>query len=140
MTQIEFFVAGIPQSQGSARAFVRGNRAVVTSANKTLKPWRDAVNSAFQREFSVLFVPPIAVEMSFVLPRPQNHPKTKILPHSKKPDLDKLIRAILDAGTCVAWGDDAHVDSIRATKGYADIGEQAGVQIRVIGETHGGAK
>lgn len=130
---IEFFVAGIPQSQGSTRAFVRGGHAVVTSDNTKLKPWRDAVNSAFQREFSALVHVPIEVQVWFVLPRPKSLPKTRETPHTKKPDLDKLVRAILDAGTGVAWSDDACVDSIRAAKRYAAIGEQSGALIQVIG-------
>lgn len=130
---IEFFVAGVPMSQGSMRAFVRGGHAVVTSDNTKLKPWRDAVNSAFQREFTALESVPVEVQVWFVLPRPKSFPKTKPTVHTKKPDLDKLIRAILDAGTGVAWSDDACVDSIRAAKRYAAIGEQSGALIRVIG-------
>jgi len=129
----DFWVAGIPQSQGSAKAFVRGNRAIVTSANANLKPWRDAVHTAFQANFSELLTAPIDVELAFVLPRPKSLPKTRIVPHTKKPDLDKLVRAIFDSGTGVAWADDANVDRVSASKRYADIGEQSGVHIHVTG-------
>ena len=45
---------------------------------------------------------------------------------SVPPDLDKLIRAALDALTAIAYRDDAQVTEIRAAKCYGDY---PGVQI-----------
>jgi hypothetical protein len=44
-SMISFDVAGIPQQQGSMRAFVVAGRARVTSDNAKLKPWRNLVSS-----------------------------------------------------------------------------------------------
>ena len=43
---ISFFVPGVPQPQGSSRAFTtKTGRAYVTSDNAKLKPWREAVRT-----------------------------------------------------------------------------------------------
>ena len=49
----------------------------------------------------------------------------------KKPDLDKLVRAILDAGSGVAWRDDSQVISITATKRVAELHEQPGAKLSI---------
>lgn len=130
---IEFFVAGVPQSQGSTRAFVVKGRAVTTSDNPQNKSWREAVRTGFENHCTALLPPPIVVELRFVLPRIQSLPKTREIPHTKKPDLDKLVRSVLDAGTGVAWHDDAQIQAIRTSKRYALINEQSGVLIKVLG-------
>ncbi len=48
-----------------------------------------------------------------------------------KPDLDKLVRAIMDSLSSVVWRDDAQVAQVRATKLYDDIG-RLGVEITVV--------
>ena len=47
MTAVDVFVPGIPVPQGSTKAFVRGGRAIVTSANAKLRPWRSTVSEAW---------------------------------------------------------------------------------------------
>lgn len=133
---IEFFVAGVPQSQGSTRAFVVKGRAVTTSANPKNKSWRESVAAEFRVHCTSLLEIPIRVELEFVMPRTTSLPKTKTRPHTTKPDLDKLIRSIFDAGSGVAWADDARVNRISATKRYADIGEQSGVWIAAATDPH----
>ena len=40
MSVLTFTAYGTPRPQGSAKAFVRGNRAFITSDNAKLKPYR----------------------------------------------------------------------------------------------------
>jgi Holliday junction resolvase RusA-like endonuclease len=47
---------------------------------------------------------------------------------SVAPDLDKLIRAVLDGLTAIAYRDDGQVTSITASKTY---GERIGVSVKV---------
>lgn len=126
------FVAGIPAPQGSAKGFVVGKRAIVTHDNKRTMPWRSQVTEALQAHFTECLREPFAVTMAFVMPRPASLPKTKPAPpHTKKPDLDKLTRAVLDAGTGIVWADDACVVELHASKRYAAIGEQCGLYLRI---------
>jgi Holliday junction resolvase RusA-like endonuclease len=50
---------------------------------------------------------------------------------TKRPDLDKLIRAILDGITGILIEDDSQVVNITATKQYAQANEQHGVLIEL---------
>ena len=134
-----FWVVGTPQTQGSMRAFVIGKRAVVTSTNKQLKPWRERVAEAAREAGwgDELIDGPVHVGMQFHVARPRSHfnakglkPNAPMLPASHVGDLDKLVRAIGDALTGVIWTDDRRIVSIVAQKHYA-IGSD-GVNILVI--------
>ena len=64
---------------------------------------------------------PVAVDLTFRLPRPKTiTPAKRPLPHVK-PDIDKLARTVLDALTdSGVWGDDAQVVELGLSKAYAD--------------------
>lgn len=118
MTAVMVNVLGEPIPQGSLRAVARGR---LVSDNERLRPWRDSV--AWQVRESMNGASPLEgpleVVATFWLPRPQSAPKKRWAPE-KKPDLDKLVRAALDAATAGgAWVDDAQVVSVIAKKRYA---------------------
>jgi Holliday junction resolvase RusA-like endonuclease len=116
-------VEGDPVPQGSMRAF--GNRIVHSNA-KTLKPWRKKIVEAIRSEVEAwpgqhekIVDSPVDIQITFWLKKPKS--VKRWLPWVK-PDLDKLIRAVLDAITesGEVWVDDAQVVSIKARKGYGD--------------------
>ena len=115
-------VLGIPVPQGSMRSL--GPRRMVHSNADKLRPWRDTV--AWEVRYTMLLggsveplVGPLHMDVQFVLPRPKSAPKVRWAP-DRKPDLDKLLRALLDAVTAGgAWTDDAQVVSLTASKVYA---------------------
>ena len=119
------FIEGIPAPQGSKNAYQRGGRIVLVEASKKLKPWRDVVKSAFIQAAADDDIYQTAnldknmgvgIYITFHLPKPKT---VKRLWPTVKPDLDKLVRAVLDAGTGVLWVDDAQVRFIEARKIYA---------------------
>lgn len=70
---------------------------------------------------------PIAVNLVFGMPIPKSTPKSrkaamleKIVQHTKKPDLDNLQKAVLDALNGTAWEDDSQIVRITAKKEYTD--------------------
>ena len=63
------------------------------------------------------------------MPRPKSAPKRSTPAAIKRPDIDKLARAVLDALTGVWLEDDSHVVCLRATKRIALPGELPGVAI-----------
>lgn len=125
---LAFTVWGVAQPKGSARAFVpKGwTRAVVTSDNPKGKGWQQLVAEAAGRARdatgAALLEGPVSLTVAFYLPRPKSLPK-RVTAHTKKPDLDKLVRSVKDGLTRVAWHDDAQVVRVDATKGYAEAGE-----------------
>jgi crossover junction endodeoxyribonuclease RusA len=133
---IQAFVPGIPQPQGSKNAYVRGNRAVLVEANKKLPAWRQIVTEKLEAA-NVSCQPligPVDAQIVFFMPRPKS--VLREYP-SVKPDLDKLVRAILDAGTKAGiYNDDSQVIEIVANKFYTDAGQPVGALI-TFGEYFG---
>jgi len=126
---IEFRVLGIPEAQGSARAFIVKGRPIITTTNKNLNDWRRLVAYCAQEAMNgqPMSEGPAAVSLEFNIPKPKSAPKKReVLPH-KRPDLDKLVRAALDAMSGIAFQDDAQVVDITATKRYGT----PGVHIRI---------
>lgn len=129
---LDVFVAGRPAPQGSKR-YLGAGRPMVESS-KAVEPWRADIRGTIGRHHAG---PPLTgaveVKLSFVLPRPVSTPKRRTPPASKRPDLDKLVRAVLDAITSAGvWVDDSQVVDLRATKRLAKIGETAGCRILVL--------
>jgi crossover junction endodeoxyribonuclease RusA len=117
---LQFTVPGIPILQGSMTT-ARGR--IYAANSPTLRPWRASVTmhavDAKHRHEHPGFTGPVRVQIVFWLPRPKTLPKKIRLP-SKRPDLDKLTRAILDALTDAAiWVDDAQVQQLALVKYYA---------------------
>jgi len=127
---IEFFVPGKPAPQGSKRHVGRG---ILVEASKEVGPWRERIALAAADHADTLIQKPdeVRVLLQFTLPRPASAPKTRKLPASKRPDLDKLARAVLDALTNVIFEDDSQVVSLNASKYIADPGEQPGVKVTI---------
>lgn len=119
---MEIRIYGDPAPQGSKRVF--NGRVVEASGNK-LKVWRKAIAAACQElvsEEHSLLLGPVRVEVEFYLPRPASVTiKKRALP-IVPPDLDKLLRGLLDGigQSEVIWGDDSQVVQIDAVKLYAD--------------------
>jgi len=98
-------------------------KPVITSTAKGLSSWRRLVADVAQR-----FAPdepwegPVGIDLHFGLPKPKSAPKKRRVWPDKRPDLDKLTRAVLDALTYVVYADDSQVVEIRATKDYGAPG------------------
>ena len=146
---------GPPAPQGSKSAFAvrkKGGgytgRTVMVDDNKTtLGPWRAAVTAAAVAAQKGLPAPPwsagllpIAVTITFLMPRPASHytPRGALRaaaprrPAGARMDIDKLCRAVLDALTDAGcWVDDGQVSALRAVKWYAHRGDPPGAIIEV---------
>ena len=122
------------------RAFVpKGwTRPIITSATKGLKAWEAKIAAAAGTQANgVLLTEPLIVAIDFYLPRPKSL-KTGSLPHTKRPDLDKLIRGATDALTGIIWKDDAQAVTITASKFYVvtqNEAPRAEFTIRTLDET-----
>jgi Holliday junction resolvase RusA-like endonuclease len=119
---MEIRIYGDPAPQGSKRVF---NGRVVEAAGQKLKVWRKAIAAACQNivtEEHSLLLGPVRVEVEFYLPRPASVTVKKRALPIVPPDLDKLLRGLLDGigQSEVIWGDDSQVVQIEAVKLYAD--------------------
>ncbi len=130
----DFYARGIPKPQGSKRAFVVNNRAVMTeSGGAKHRDWRATVNHAAAARMGD--EPPIAgplrVRLIFFLPRPKSHPKTRRTWPVARPDVDKLARSVADSCTHVVWFDDSQIVWLEARKVWAGIDEPGGAGVRI---------
>ena len=135
-------VPGIPVPQGSMRGFVRGGKVALTGDNPALRSWRRDVTDAFLAAGKITTAGPLWVVLEFAVLRPRGHFGTgrnalNVRPTAPgwpatRPDIDKLARAILDAGTVAGiWLDDGQVVVLEARKIFATSGHPPGVFIRV---------
>lgn len=140
------FVPGLPAPQGSKRArpIYRGRgeareftgKVAQTESSKNVKPWRSDIRDRLTDDYGqpvARFDGPVAVELAFVVKRPIGTPKTRATPPAtKKPDLDKLVRAVFDAITSAGvWVDDSAAVDVHATKRIAELGEPTGCLITI---------
>ena len=139
MTARRFSVLGLPAPQGSKTHI--GNGRMVESS-KRVKPWRRQVAAAYvQHDFGDVLIGPLALTVDFYLPRPKAHYGTgrnagtlkdsAPAEHLTMPDLDKLVRAVGDALTRLAWRDDSQIFAWHAYKHYATTDHPVGAQITI---------
>jgi crossover junction endodeoxyribonuclease RusA len=137
---IEFFVGGEPVPQGSTKSFYikKLNRVVTTHGNKNTNKWRERIAHEAQAADELR---PVSffrddrhigyeVKARFRFTKPKSIAK-KCRLNTKRPDLDKLIRAILDGITDVLIPDDCLVVEITAGKCYAEENQPPGLEISV---------
>ena len=136
-------VHGTPVPKGSARAFVIPGdkpRAVVVQNNKkALSHWQTQIGNearyaiGHSRTTVPAYDGPFMVGVTFMFNRPKSVSSTARPVPTVKPDLDKLIRAVLDGLTGILWRDDAQVVSIIAKKRYLTTASAEYVEIRING-------
>jgi crossover junction endodeoxyribonuclease RusA len=142
---IEFSVVDEPAAQGSKRYL--GNGRVIEMAGVKLESWREAVKTACHLVLPEGYQPvdvPVIVYATFYLKRPQSQYVAQRRDRGlredapifvvRTPDLDKLLRAVLDALTGAGvWVDDSRVVRLVASKRYCnpDAFPAPGARIRV---------
>jgi crossover junction endodeoxyribonuclease RusA len=110
----EIEVFGHPQPQGSTRAFIpKGwTRPIITSDNPALKSWRQEVTTAAlearPKGFPLPSGCPVNLAVVFYFAPPKSK-KGKSAWKSTRPDVDKLLRAVQDALSGVAYADDSQI-------------------------------
>jgi len=107
-----FFVRGRPVPQGSLK-FIQGRPIHARAAD--LAVWRADIAREAQLHGHSPTDGAYRIKCSFTYFKPKS--ATRTYP-SVKPDLDKLVRAVLDGLTGVAYMDDCQVVAIEAIKTY----------------------
>ena len=136
--KIEFTTIGEPQPKGSKKAYTyldkQGEpRANIVDDNKdTLKTWnKDFTFQANRFKPKKPLSGPVKVRLVFYLTRPKTVTREKRpLPITKKADVDKLTRTILDIFSGRFYEDDSQVVDLGAYKRYADD-RDPGVDVRL---------
>ena len=125
-----FNVEITPVAKGRARYARRGN-FVSTYTPKKTKDYETVI-----REQAILFMKeekpletPVSVSIEFSMPMPKSTPKKLLeahlngsIRHTKKPDLDNLAKAVLDAMNGVVFLDDSQIVKLTLSKRYSKLG------------------
>jgi len=117
---ISFRVDGQPIPQGSMKVI---NGHIIHSQGSALAAWRSAIGLSAKAAGAKPTLEAVSMTLVFIMNKPRT--VTRLDP-TVPPDLDKLVRAALDALTSIAYKDDSQVIEIRAMKVY---GEYPGVEI-----------
>jgi len=132
----EFTVDGIPKGQPRPRAFSRGGKARIFDSG-TAEGWKGQIALAVRP----LLPPtplegPIELKIVFRMPRAKRLMRKKDpagpLPHLASPDVDNLLKAVMDCLTMVGlWRDDTQVIRCTAAKQYHAKDGRPGADIRI---------
>ncbi len=118
VTNISLTVAGIPKPKGSVSAFPiqkkSGKIGTVVVHSQASKHWETLVRDQLPEDITI--PGPVAVTIQFFLPRPTT--VSRDFPEVY-PDIDKLVRATLDAIQKGVIDDDKRVCDLDVKKRYA---------------------
>ena len=138
MSTLSFHVIGNPVAKGRPRV-VRGGKFPRTYTPKKTREWEEVVaaearQAAWEQvglsDSAVVFDDDLlAVEIAFYLPIPKSWSKKKTWEangamqelgalHGRRPDLDNLVKSVLDAMDGIVFRDDAQIGKVTAEKRY----------------------
>ena len=122
MPYLQLTVEGNPVPQGSFRHVGNGR---IISANPKLNAWRQTIADQIGLQTPVRLIDgSIRVDLVFTLERPKSVSRASRALPTVKPDLDKLVRATLDAISLERYvqliKDDSQVTDLHAAKRYSD--------------------
>lgn len=134
---VSFDVAGEPKPQPRPKAArIGGFIRIYTPA--TAKKWKAAVMAEAKKHFKAPLAGPLEVTLGFRFARPKSHlgasglKGSAPLLHTKRPDVDNLAKAVLDALTDVGlWADDSQVTLLVTSKSYAGTGNAPGCTVLI---------
>ncbi len=132
MISIELFGNPIPQQR--PRFARRGNFVSCYDAQSKIKEaYQWQIRSQFREDPLAV---PLSMDLVFFMPIPKSESGIKkrqkangLIAHTKKPDLDNLVKLILDCMNKIAFVDDSQIVEIRAKKIYSS---KPGTLIRLI--------
>lgn len=114
---LRILVPGVAAPKGSLSWVGKGR---VVESSKAYPQWKDDVGyhalAAMKKQRYGVLREAVTINITFELPKPMR-PRSER--HVTKPDLDKLVRGILDALTGVVWIDDSQVTFLAASKQYS---------------------
>lgn len=137
---ITFAVRGIPAPQGSKRAIINRytHRVALIESSERVKPWRADIRAAAEEAMGArsAIEGPVTLSLSFLMPRPKGHFGTgknagRLRDQAPawpvgKPDLDKLVRAVLDGLKGIVYVDDSQVVQMFAAMRYVGSTDRGG--------------
>ena len=126
--QVTFKVDVIPRGKGRARHARRGNFISTYTDSKT-RSYEEIINLAAKQAMGASdpLEGPVDLFVYASMPVPQSYSKTRSKAclegserHTKKPDIDNIIKSVMDACQKVVFLNDTQVVNLHATKVYGE--------------------
>lgn len=146
---VSFRIYGIPRPGGSKRGFLnrQTGRVQLVDANRNVGEWRAAVvSAALTAGIEAPLTGPLAIQVTFLMPRPSGHfgtgrnselvKRSAPLGPISRPDTTKLMRSTEDALTGIIWRDDAQIVEQLVRKVWVSERPGAIIEIRRIVASH----
>lgn len=129
--KIEMFIDIIPIGKGRPRVSTRGGFARAYTPKRTAT--YETIIRNYAEEHCNMFEAdiPLKCKIIFYMPIPKSTPRKlrdKLYWHTKKPDTDNCLKAVLDALNGVAYEDDSQIVIIKSKKIYS---ERPGILIKI---------
>jgi Holliday junction resolvase RusA-like endonuclease len=140
MTEVAFFVPGEPVAKARPRATVVNGRPRIYTPAKSVS-YERAVGLIAKRAMRGRrkLAGALGVEVEFLMPIPKSWPKARRLAalhggvaHEGKPDIDNLVKSVVDGMNGIVFKDDAGITKLAASKTYCPLGE-GGCRVKVTG-------
>jgi Holliday junction resolvase RusA-like endonuclease len=140
MQAISFFIEGQPRQQQRHRTFRRGNKNIQydPSADEKKDFLIKALEHKPEKQIDTAFV----MKLVFIFDRPKSHFRTGKFANELKtgapihmtntPDIDNLIKFVLDALNKKFYTDDSQCITITASKEYKTKNQTAGTFVSII--------
>ena len=111
----QLIVYGNPIAQPRVKVARRSKFSTVYTPQKKIGPYKDRIKAAFGAKPLDMIDKgkPIAVRLEFVFELPKSRKKTYGAPHTQKPDVDNLCKAVFDALNELAWHDDCQIVDLK---------------------------
>jgi Holliday junction resolvase RusA-like endonuclease len=137
-TEVRFHVGAVPVPQPRPRVVnVRGRAMAISNPKKhPITAFKMAVRAAAKKAHcGSLLSGALFLHVTFYMPRPQRmlfkrRPMVRC-PHTCKPDLDNLVKAIKDCLSGLVWHDDAQVCYMSCAKLYVASGDSPGASVTI---------
>ena len=135
MSMVYFFVPG--KVQGKARPRFSSKSGTVYTPGRT-KSYERQIAEAYAEQHGPCFDGPVMVVIEAVFPIPKSWTRAKkaeamagkLAPG--KPDIDNILKVVLDGLNGIAYEDDKQVVLTQCKKVYADTTRPAGLYVHVI--------
>jgi len=130
MTTISLTIPGQPIAKGRPRVTTRGGKPRAITPERT-RIYERTVAIVAAQHGQWRMNGPVRVSIEAVFERPKRLKGEYRIVHDKRPDLDNVVKAVLDG--LAAHLDDANVYALNASKVYAAKGERPHVSVHLSG-------
>lgn len=134
-TELSFKILTTPIAQPRPKAARRGGFVSIYTPDNGVVAYKEEIKDAFKEALGAsdikledIFDRRVSLGAVFYMPRSSQmlskktgHDVDEFYHHEAKPDIDNLLKSVLDALNGVAWKDDSSVVRITAEKFYAPI-------------------